>query len=438
MERIIEEIREDLNRRIPVVAERLADRASAGDPAYAAYAALLGRAALRDRIQHVLRQAVEGLVRASRGLPPDLADARAQGALRAGQGLPLDSLLRMYRLCGRLLWQTLTEAVAAHDRAALPRLLPGAPALWDVIDRMADAAAESYRLAEAVRGERERELRAALLDALLDGTASAGEAARAAERLGLPERGRFAVAVLGPGATAPPPAGSTAEGRPAPAGAPRVLWRIGAAGETGLVELGHHPLESVRELLAPLGANAGVSPVVTVPAELARARLLAGLALRTAPAAKGPRTVLLDERLPAALIAAEPELADRLRRVVLGPVLALAPEDRRMLLTTLGTWLTCQGSTTYAAQRLYCHRNTVSNRLRRLEQLTGRTLSDPAHVVELALAHTAVTQHRAAQDPAPAAAPAPPTAPPPEPVPPAPRPSRTPAGTARRLPPPPA
>ncbi|WP_371614503.1 helix-turn-helix domain-containing protein [Streptomyces sp. NBC_00454] len=437
MERIIEEIREDLNRRIPAAAERLADRTSAEDPAYAAYAALLGRAALRDRIQHVLRQAVEDLVRASRGLPPDLSDARAQGALRAGQGLPLDSLLRMYRLCGRLLWQTLTEAVAAHDRAALPRLLPGAPALWDVIDRMADAAAESYRRAEAVPGERERELRAALLDALLDGTGSAAEAARTAERLGLPERGRFAVAVLGAGSGSG--SGSGAPAGPPPTGAPRVLWRIRGDGETGLVELGHHPLESVRELLAPLGANAGVSPVVTAPAELARARLLAVLALRTTPAAKGPRTVLLDERLPAALVAAEPELADRLRRVVLGPVLALAPEDRRVLLTTLGTWLTCQGSTTYAAQRLYCHRNTVSNRLRRLEQLTGRTLSDPAHVVELALAHTAVTQHRKAERaPATAPAAAPATAPVPVPPPAASPPSRTPAGTARRLPPPPA
>ncbi|MFE2309738.1 helix-turn-helix domain-containing protein, partial [Streptomyces sp. NPDC059411] len=264
---------------------------------------------------------------------------------------------------------------------------------------------------------------------------------RAGERLGLPERGRFAVAVLGtaPGATGPPLASPTPTPAPTAAGAPRVLWRIGADGETGLVELGHHPLESVRELLAPLGARAGVSPVVTTPVELARARLLAVLALRTAPAAKGPGTVLLDEELPAALIAAEPELADRLRRVVLGPVLALPPQDRRVLLTTLGTWLTCQGSTTYAAQRLYCHRNTVSNRLRRLEQLTGRTLSDPAHVVELALAHAAVTQHRsAARAPAPAAASVPPTAPAPPPVPPASAPSRTPAGTARRLPPPPA
>ncbi|MFD7259827.1 helix-turn-helix domain-containing protein [Streptomyces sp. NPDC059874] len=413
MERIIEDVREDLSRRIAVAAHRLADLTLAEDPAYAA---LLGRAELRERIHHNLRQAVEGLVRGSRGLPVDLADARATGTLRAEQGLPLASLLHTYRRGGRLLWQTLTETVAAHDRAALPRLLPSATLLWDVLDQMTDAVTDSYRRTEAARTDLDRERRAALLDILLDGAAATDgpAASEAAAQLGLPERGRFAVVVVaGTGA-----AGSTSERAGTPGSAPRVLWRIRADGECGLVELGHHPLESVRELLAPLGARAGVSPVVGAPAELAGARRLAALALRTAPGSGGPRTALLDEGLPAALVAAQGELAARLRQVVLGPVLALPAEDRRTLLTTLGTWLTCQGSTTYAAQRLYCHRNTVSNRLRRLEQLTGRSLADPRHVVELALAHAAVYQLAAAD---PATPPCPPT----------------PAGTARRSPRPP-
>lgn len=138
-----------------------------------------------------------------------------------------------------------------------------------------------------------------------------------------------------------------------------------------------------------------------------------------------------------ALVAAEAELAARLRQVVLGPVLALPVEDRRTLMTTLGTWLACQGSTTYAAQRLYCHRNTVSNRLRRLEQLTGRSLTDPRHVVELALAHAAVVQHAAAQHAAAgrhAAAQHAAGAPPTPPAARAARVSPTPAGTARRSP----
>ncbi|MFD9366516.1 helix-turn-helix domain-containing protein [Streptomyces sp. NPDC060020] len=442
MERIIEEIREDLSRRLAVAADRLADRTLTEDPAYAA---LLGRAELRERIHHHLRQAVEGLVRSSRGLPLELADARATGALRAEQGLPLASLLRTYRRGGRLLWQTLTEAVAAHDRTALPRLLPGAPALWDVLDQMTDALTESYHRTEAVRADRDRERRAALLDVLLDGAAPAGgpTASEAAARLGLPERGRFAVVVVGSGGEGLSAGPAAAK---AGASAPRVLWRIRGDGEIGLVELGHHPLESVRELLAPLGLRAGVSPVVGAASELAGAHRLAALALRTAPESGGPRTALLDERLPAALVAGQAELAGRLRQVVLGPVLALAAEDRRTLLTTLGTWLACQGSTTYAAQRLYCHRNTVSNRLRRLEQLTGRSLTDPRHVVELALAHAAVVQHAAAQHAAASQAAGPHAAGRASvvrqdageaPTPPAPRAGRTsptPAGTARRSP----
>ncbi|MFD6912654.1 helix-turn-helix domain-containing protein [Streptomyces virginiae] len=444
MERIIEEIREDLSRRIAVAADRLADRTLAEDPAYAA---LLGRAELRERIHDTLRQAVEGLLRSCRGLPVELADARAVGALRAEQGLPLASLLRTHRRGGRLLWQSLTEAVTAHDRAALPRLLPAASVLWDVVDRTADAMTESYRRAEAAHGDRDRERRAALLDVLLDGADGPSAAVEAAAaQLGLPERGRFTVVVLAaevsagpsrtpsgdPSRTPPgiPSAAPTAAVPPAPAGgsgaasAPRVLWRFRADGEVGLVELGHHPLESVRDLLAPLGVRAGVGPVVGAPAELARAHRLAALALRTAPESEGPRIALLDERLPAALVAAEAELAGRLRQVVLGPVLALPVEDRRTLLTTLGTWLACQGSTTDAAQRLYCHRNTVSNRLRRVEQLTGRSLSDPRHVVELALAHSAVLQRVEAEPVTRPAAPGPRTA----------RSSRTPGGTARRSP----
>ncbi|QES51626.1 PucR family transcriptional regulator [Streptomyces venezuelae] len=391
MERIIEEIRGDLDRRIATAADRLTDRTLAEDPAYAA---LLGRAELRERIHHNLRQAVEGLVRSIRGLPVDLADARATGVLRAGQGLPLTSLLRTYRHGGRLLWQALTESVAAHDRTRLPGLLPAAAVLWDVLDQLTDAVAEAYRHTEAARSARDRERRAALLDALLDGTGAArGLVSEAAAQLGLAERGRFAVVVLEPGSGAGAGSGPGAAGEPqAGAGGPRVLWRIRADGDTGLVDLGGLPLDSVRELLAPLGARAGVSPVVETPTALARARWLAGLALRTAAGSTARRTVLLDEALPAALVAAQGELADRLRQVVLGPVLALPGEDCRVLLSTLGTWLACQGSTTHAAQRLFCHRNTVSNRLRRLEQLTGRTLADPAQVVELALAHAAVLQ----------------------------------------------
>ncbi|MFE9636599.1 helix-turn-helix domain-containing protein [Streptomyces sp. NPDC006463] len=46
------------------------------------------------------------------------------------------------------------------------------------------------------------------------------------------------------------------------------------------------------------------------------------------------------------------------------------------------------------AERLYCHRNPALNRIHRLERLTGRRPTDPADLVELSLAMTAVRQHR--------------------------------------------
>jgi hypothetical protein len=71
---------------------------------------------------------------------------------------------------------------------------------------------------------------------------------------------------------------------------------------------------------------------------------------------------------------------------LLGQVAALAPAERDILLTTLRTWLECGGNASAAARQLYCHRNTVRNRLHRLEALSGQSLSDPRGVAGLSIA----------------------------------------------------
>jgi DNA-binding PucR family transcriptional regulator len=71
---------------------------------------------------------------------------------------------------------------------------------------------------------------------------------------------------------------------------------------------------------------------------------------------------------------------------VLGPVLAVRDEEyQRILLDTLDTWL-ASGEAGKAAAVLFCHPNTVRNRLRFVERLTGRRLATPVDVVDLALA----------------------------------------------------
>ena len=92
----------------------------------------------------------------------------------------------------------------------------------------------------------------------------------------------------------------------------------------------------------------------------------------------------------AALMVCEPSEGRRLADQVLGAVLRLPAEDRTTLLDTLDAYLDHEGSAERAGEVLYCHPNTVRYRLRRLQELTGRSLTDPHGIAELATAAYAV------------------------------------------------
>jgi DNA-binding PucR family transcriptional regulator len=124
--------------------------------------------------------------------------------------------------------------------------------------------------------------------------------------------------------------------------------------------------------------------VVDRLAALGRAHELAGIALRTCT--EEYEVAELDRRLPASLVAVRPDLGGALVTRVLGRVLALETADRDTLLSTLAAWVDCGGSAQRTGRRLFCHRNTVLNRLRRLEQLTERSLAHPRDSMELTLA----------------------------------------------------
>lgn len=381
---ILTAVDKSLARRLPAIAGGLAEEILAED---AAYAALIEPAELRETILHNLRHATASMRARSADRPVDLSDAARTGRVRAEQGLPLASLQHAYRRGCRLLWQAMVETVRQEEPDSLPELLPCVGDLWDIVDLMTGAVADAYQKTESERLARDIERRNALFDVLLGGPGAdlpagggAGLVAEASAFLGLADRGRYAVAVVrsdgrGVGSAH---AGPRTDGF-------QVMWRIRADHEVGLITLGSGDLgDAVRALGVP-GVRAGVSPVVGSPAELVRARWLAEIALQTCVAA-GDEVVVLDQRLPAALVAAQSDLAERLRTVVLGPVLRLPRAERELMLATLTAWFDAGGSAQVAAGALFCHRNTVLNRLRRIEELTGRSIGDPRQMVELALA----------------------------------------------------
>jgi len=102
----------------------------------------------------------------------------------------------------------------------------------------------------------------------------------------------------------------------------------------------------------------------------------------------GSGIVALEDHLVATLVGADPVVAGLLGRTVLGLLLEVAPAERRLLLETVEVWVASGGSAAVAAQSLFCHRNTVLNRLRRVRELTGRSVERPRDLVELALAVT--------------------------------------------------
>ncbi|MFD8737904.1 PucR family transcriptional regulator [Streptomyces sp. NPDC059618] len=429
---------------LPELSERLVDLLVAREPAYRA-AVEADAESVRDEVRRSLKLNVGSLIR-----PGELREAAhrcswAIGRARAERGLPLDALLRAFRLGGGMIWQELVDETTRRHPADARLLVHVAADVWNFVDDHCAVVTDAYRQTEReLMWRRENRLRL-MTAGLLDGTARIADLPATAAALGLPEQGRYAVVLVRL------PAGRAFTDVRDQVRLPglRILWHRDrdrdSEGGYGIVLLGDRragrgigsldaepgpastpdpardPVdeegpgvqddpdgpdgpggrypgahgseadvgEIARRLTAPRAARVGVSPVVEGLAAVGDARRLADTALRACPRSGG--TVVLEEHLPAALVVSAPVLGAALSERVLGPLLRLEMSDRDVMLDTLTVWLDSDGSAQRAAGRLYCHRNTVLNRLRRCEQLTGRSLTRPADVVELSLALAAHT-----------------------------------------------
>lgn len=338
------------------------------------------RASVRDNLVHILSRLA--------GHPmPGLEPPRTTGRRRAEQGVPLPVILHAYRIAGKFIWAAVLAEASADDSIAL---LDAASDLWFIIDELSGEVTDAYREAVGEHARRDEQTRNAMLDALLRGDVGDGSRLwESATALRLPHHGTFVVAAARtprPGVEAFPRAEEELRAKGV-----QSAWRVEVDAHVGVLVLGGRVgIDRLRALLAtlasgPVGLSEPYPSLDQTPAAVRQARLASAAAIPSS------RDVVRYEQVPiAVLIASAPEAATTVAQTILGPVLALPRPEADILLTTLRAWFSAHGATSAAAAELHIHRNTVRYRLRRLEHLTGRSLTQPTGLAELHLALEAV------------------------------------------------
>ncbi|MBF8194035.1 helix-turn-helix domain-containing protein [Nonomuraea sp. K274] len=371
---VVERLSRDLVRDVAPLAGRfLAELTATG-----AYA---GAAVSEETLLADARRSLELILRRVGRLPvPEhVAGASAEiGAARAEAGVPLDALLQAVRLDSRVVWRELHLRADAEDLAGL---VAEAPRVWEAVEHhsMDILAAYQQRVLEMAQAQQDEHARwfARLLEC--DGR-HPDIRRQVATVLGLGESAPFAVVAF-------PPPGRLAALRPVRAQLSAVGVRLHAqdrpAGSIAVLQLPARAGGPVEGWFR--GIRCAVSPVVDGLAEVPRAVRLAELTLYALPpGADGPRATR--DLWPEIAAGALGEFRADLVRDALGGLGELPGRDVARVLETVERYL-CTGSVAATARQLYCHRNTVLNRLRQFAVATGRDVmtSADATVVTLAL-----------------------------------------------------
>ncbi|MBF4162644.1 PucR family transcriptional regulator [Nocardioides acrostichi] len=360
--------------RAAALADRLVELIDAGNPGYREMGVVprddLWRSC-HDNIERVFALLLEQQVDATSTTDPAFEAARETGRRRAEQGLPLDDVLRSFRLGGRLIWDDLLAAPAMAEHQV--DLLEVGSRLWQVVDASSAQVASAYHRFERERARVDAQQRTDLWEGLMSGRAAdPGFAHRAAQILDLPDDGDFVAIVA-----------DQLDGTSAPGLLPGAWLRRGRD-VVGLVLL-TQGLAPVLQALHRVGQGAvGISQPMAGLAHGERAFEQAILAWRTL--AGRPGVTSYGDRLPEALLLGSPSVAESLVQRWLAPVLARPRGEADVLVGTLEAWVACGGSAVATAAVAHCHRNTVVNRVRRVEALTGERLEEDRPPLELELA----------------------------------------------------
>jgi hypothetical protein len=164
-------------------------------------------------------------------------------------------------------------------------------------------------------------------------------------------------------------------------------WRLHPDLQVGIVHVNSdRHLDETLALVRRLATNrVGVSARFDDLRDTPQAQHFAKAMLRGRPDETSP-VAMFDGSILATAALAAPELMVKSIVNALKGLEELPDDEREMLFETFRVWQDSDASVRGAAEVLSCHPNTVRHRLRRIERLTGRSLSRPRDIAELSLA----------------------------------------------------
>ncbi|MCW2760948.1 MAG: pucR 1 [Marmoricola sp.] len=341
------------------------------------------RGDVRDSTRVHIRRGLEVLAETGVASGATVELWRETGRRRARQGVPMELVLSAYTLGSRILWQTLVEQ-AEHGDIDDAVLLEAGQSVWSALDVQNAVMIDGYRRESARLQRRDLQRQQSILDALVEGRGADLEfGAEAREALGIGgDAGIACVVALYDGALDEPL--TPAEDRLERLGVTS-FWHVRAGVYFGLLAGPLLEEPGLVELFTPHAT--GRVGVATSPEGIAGFATAFQLATRAAETlARGQRrAVSVTERLPEVLLAGSPQIGPLLMARTVGPLLAQPEAHAQTLLDTLAAVLRHDGSAKHAAEELFCHRNTVIYRMKQIEQLTGRGLTDPRDKLMLQL-----------------------------------------------------
>lgn len=296
------------------------------------------------------------------------------GRSRADQGVPLGELLKAVRLDFRIIWSALVRLLDGEASA----LLLGGTEVWDAVESYSDRVLLAYqqRIAENAR-ELELEQRRWFDRLLQSGGARADLVARTSQLLRI-QADRTCTVYVGIR-----PESGLADHRD----------RVRASGGQGyLHELGEIEIllcqtRPERELPDPAGIHGiRIGPVEGLR-EVPHAVQLGLAGLDAVGAPEG--CVDTVELWPRLVVARAGEFMPDLVREVLGGLGAIDAIERDRLVRTVEVFLET-GGIQQTADRLFYHRNTITNHLTRFAELTGFDVTDARHTTRVELAVSAL------------------------------------------------